>query len=614
MAEVNAAQSLLPAVVFLTAAVVAVPLSKQLKLGAVLGYLIAGVLIGPQLLGLIQDEGTILAFSELGVVFLLFVLGLELSPQRLWVMRKHLFGMGSAQMGLATIVIATAAYFLGFGLGAAVVAGFGLALSSTAFVLQILAERDEVNSDHGRASFSVLLFQDLVAVPVLALIPLFGAQAVNANARPFWQSALLVVAAIVFVIFAGQYLLRPVFRWVASVKVTELFTAVSLLVVLGTAVLMHEVGLSMGLGAFLAGMLLAESEYSHEVEGHIEPFKGLLLGLFFMAVGMNLDLQLLLAKPLLILGIVLGLALLQLGLMWSVGRAFGQSHPSSLLMAALLASGGEFAFVVFKTAKDAALLAADQAAILNVVVALAMALTPLLVIAIQRFNQGLADKKPSREFDEFPNEATKVIIAGFGRVGQIPARILAAQRIPYTVIDPDTETVDSGRKFGGMIYYGDTTRVETLRAAKIEQAQVLILALDDMEQSIRTLRVAKRLNPGIKVIARARNRRHAHKLMDLGVDDPVRETLHSALLMTHMSLVALGLDEATASDRVERFKQVDQKALHDQFLFYDDEAALIQSAEQYRNELSALFDSDLINSDLKSNPDIEPVESAKTAG
>jgi glutathione-regulated potassium-efflux system protein KefB len=592
MADVNAAQSLVPAVVFLASAVVAVPLSKRLKLGAVLGYLIAGVIIGPQVLRLIRDEGTVLAFSELGVVFLLFVLGLELSPKRLWVMRKHLFGMGSAQMGLATLLIAACAYFLGFGKGAALVAGFGLALSSTAFVLQILAERDEVNSDHGRASFSVLLFQDLVAVPVLALIPLFGAQAANAPSRPFWQSALMVISAIVLVIVAGQYLLRPIFRWVARVQVTELFTAVSLLVVLGTAVLMYKVGLSMGLGAFLAGMLLAESEYSHEVEGHIEPFKGLLLGLFFMAVGMNLDLQLLLAKPLLIAAIVLSLALLQLSLMWLVGRAFGQSHPGSLLMAALLASGGEFAFVVFKTAKDAALLTTEQAAILNVVVAIAMAMTPILVIAVQRWNQKIEAQRPTRSFDELPSEAAKVIIAGFGRVGQIPARVLAAQRIPFTVIDPDSETVDSARKFGGMIYYGDTTRVETLRAAKIEQAEVFILALDDMERSIRTARVAKRLNPTLRIIARARNRRHAHKLMDLGIDDPVRETLHSALLMTHMSLRALGLDEAAASDRIERFKHVDHKMLQDQFLFYDDEAALIQSVEQYRNELSTLFDSD----------------------
>jgi glutathione-regulated potassium-efflux system protein KefB len=592
MADANHASALVPAVVFLAAAVIAVPLSKRLKLGAVIGYLLAGILIGPQVLKLITDQATVLAFSELGVVFLLFVLGLELSPQRLWVMRKHLFGMGSAQMVLVTSVIAGVAFFSGWSLAAALIAGFGLALSSTAFALQILAERDEVSSEHGRASFGVLLFQDLIAVPVLALIPLFGAHQAESATRPFWQSALLVVAAVAAVIFAGRYLLRPVFRLVARLKMSELFTAVSLLVVLGTALLMQNVGLSMGLGAFLAGMLLADSEYSHEVEGHIEPFKGLLLGLFFMAVGMNLDLNLLLAKPLLVLGLVAGIALLQMLLMWAVGRFFGQTHPSSLLLAALLASGGEFAFVVFKTAQDATLLDAPTAALLNVVVAVAMGITPLLVLGVQLLSQKMTTATPPRPFDEIQVDAAKVIIAGFGRVGQIPARVLAAQKIPFTVIDPDTNVVDLARRFGGLVYYGDTTRPETLRAAKIEQAEVFILALDDMERSIRTARVVKRLNPTVKIIARARNRRHAHKLMDLGIDDAVRETLHSALQMTHKMLEELGFSPEMAADRVMRFRTLDENALKEQFLFHDDEQALIQSAAQYRDELEALFESD----------------------
>jgi glutathione-regulated potassium-efflux system protein KefB len=592
MADANHAGALVPAVVFLAAAVIAVPLSKRLKLGAVIGYLIAGVLIGPQVFKLITDEATVLAFSELGVVFLLFVLGLELSPQRLWVMRRHLFGMGSAQMVLVTSVIAGVAYFSGWSIAAALIAGFGLALSSTAFALQILAERDEVSSEHGRASFGVLLFQDLIAVPVLALIPLFGAHQISSAARPFWQSALLVIAAVAAVIFAGRYLLRPVFRLVARLKMSELFTAVSLLVVLGTALLMQNVGLSMGLGAFLAGMLLADSEYSHEVEGHIEPFKGLLLGLFFMAVGMNLDLNLLLAKPLLVLGIVAGIAFLQLLLMWAVGRLFGQTHPSSLLLAALLASGGEFAFVVFKTAQDATLLDGPTAALLNVVVAVAMAITPLLVLGVQFISQKMTAATPPRPYDEIQVDAAKVIIAGFGRVGQIPARVLAAQKIPFTVIDPDTNVVDLARRFGGLVHYGDTTRPETLRAAKIEQAEVFILALDDMDRSVRTARVVKRLNPTVKIIARARNRRHAHKLMDLGIDNTVRETLHSALQITHKMLEELGFSAEMAADRVQRFRSLDENALKEQFLFHDDEQALIQSAVQNRVDLEALFESD----------------------
>ncbi len=602
MADAHHASALLPAVVFLSAAVCAVLLSKRLKLGAVIGYLLAGVVIGPQVLGLITDQATVLAFSELGVVFLLFVLGLELSPQRLWVMRRHLFGMGSAQMLLVTGIIAAAAKFAGLSTPAALVAGFGLALSSTAFALQILAERDEVSSEHGRASFGVLLFQDLIAVPVLALIPLFGVQHAAANARPVWQSGALVVAAVAGVIFAGRYLLRPVFRLVARAKMSELFTAVSLLVVLGTALLMQNVGLSMGLGAFLAGMLLADSEYSHEVEGHIEPFKGLLLGLFFMAVGMNLDLQLLMAKPLLILALVAAVAGLQMLLMWLIGRAFGQTHPSALLLAALLASGGEFAFVVFKTAETAGLLDPSNAALLNVVVAVAMAITPLLVLAVHRLGMRL-NAKAQRPFDDIESDAAldlaalgvhskKVVIAGFGRFGQIPARVLAAQKIPFTVIDPDTDVVDLARKFGGTVHYGDTTRSETLRAAKIETAEVLVLALDDMDRSIRTARVAKKLNPTLKIIARARNRRHAHKLMDLGIDDPVRETLHSALVVTHKMLEGLGFSAELATDRVQRFRSLDENALKEQFLFHDDEQALIQSAAQYRTDLEALFEAD----------------------
>jgi len=600
MSDPNHASALVPAVVFLSAAVCAVLLSKRLKLGAVIGYLLAGVVIGPQVLKLITDEQTVLAFSELGVVFLLFVLGLELSPQRLWVMRRHLFGMGSAQMLLVTAVIAIIAKLSGLSTAAAVIAGFGLALSSTAFTLQILAERDEVASEHGRASFGVLLFQDLIAVPVLALIPLFGARHTEASTRPFWQSALLVVAAVAGVIFAGRYLLRPIFRLVARAKMSELFTAVSLLVVLGTALLMQNVGLSMGLGAFLAGMLLADSEYSHEVEGHIEPFKGLLLGLFFMAVGMNLDLHLLLAKPLLIFALVAGLATLQMLLMWGVARAFGQSHPSALLLAALLASGGEFAFVVFKTAETAALLDVETAALLNVVVAVAMGITPLLVLGVHFLSKRLS-VVAARPFDDITSDAAKVIIAGFGRVGQIPARVLAAQKIPFTVIDPDTDAVDFARKFGGHVYYGDTTRPETLRAAKIEQAEVLVLALEDMELSIRTARVAKKLNPTLKIIARARNRRHAHKLMDLGIDDAVRETLHSALMITHKVLEGLGFSSEAAADRVERFRTVDENSLKEQFLFHDDEQALIQSAAQSRTELAALFEADAKNGAIGAN-------------
>jgi glutathione-regulated potassium-efflux system protein KefB len=588
----SATADLLPAVVFLSAAIVAVPFSKRFKLGAVLGYLLAGVIIGPSLLNLIKSPEAILTLSELGVVLLLFILGLELSPAKLWAMRRLLLGLGASQMLLATSVLTAVAMWLGQGFLAALIAGFGLALSSTAFSLQVLAENAELQSPHGRAAFGVLLFQDLLAVPVLALIPLLGVQQAQANQESIWLSVLKVLSAIIFVVAAGRYLLRPVFRMVAASKLPELFTAVSLLVVLGTAFLMQQVGLSMGLGAFIAGILLADSEYSHEVEGHIQPFKGLLLGLFFMAIGMTLDIGLIVERPTLVLGLVAALLALQLALVFGLGRLFGYGNREALLLAALLASGSEFAFVVFKQASDSKLISIELAALLNVSVALAMAATPLLVLGIRHLLQRL-QPQPKRAFDRLDDlESTRVIIAGFGRVGQIPARVLAAQKIPFTVIDPSSEQVDFSRRFGSEAYYGDTSRPDTLRAAKIEQADVLVLALDDPELSIATARVAKRLNPTIKIIARARNRRHAHKLMDLGIDDAVRETLHSAMLMTHKVLCSLGFSESSATARMAQFEKIDAQALKDQYLFHNDEAALIQAASDYRSELERLFESD----------------------
>lgn len=579
------------AVIFLAASVIAVPLSKRARLGAVLGYLVAGVVIGPQVLGVVRDPELVLTFSEVGVVMLLFLLGLELSPQRLWVMRRLLFGLGATQVVLITGLLAGIGVLLGLSMAAALIAGFGLALSSTAFGLQILSERSELTTDHGRAGFGVFLFQDLVAVPVLALIPLLAVGEVVQAARPVWQSVSLVVGSILLVVVAGRFLLRPVFRIVAATKAVEVFTAASLLVVLGTALLMQQVGLSMALGAFLAGILLADSEYRHELESHIQPFKGLLLGLFFMGVGMSLDLQLLAAKPLLVVGLVVGVLGLQLAVMFVAGRLFGYSNRSSLLLAALLASGGEFAFVVFATAQKANLLPADTAALLKVVVALGMGMTPLLVIGIA----ALADRKgkaPARAFDEMPNEKVDVVIAGFGRVGQITGRVLAAQKIPFTVIEPSSEQVEFSRRFGSTVYYGDPARQEILRAARVGEAKVFLLALDDPEHSVRTARVVRRLFPQVRVIARARNRQHVFKLMDLQIDDIERDTLHSSLKMTHRVLEELGLDSQTAADRVARFRVFDEELLKEQHLVYDDESALIQGGQQARKDLEALFEAD----------------------
>lgn len=584
---------LLYAVIFLAATVFVVPLSKRARLGAVLGYLVAGVVIGPHVLKLVADPELVLTFSEIGVVMLLFLLGLELSPQRLWVMRRLLFGLGATQMALVTLLFAAAGLLFGLPPAAAVIAGFGLALSSTAFGVQILAERAELTADHGRASFGVFLFQDLVAVPVLAIIPLLAAGQVVQAPRPVWQSVGMVVGSILLVVVAGRYLLRPVFRMVAATKSVEVFTATSLLVVLGTALLMQKAGLSMGLGAFLAGVLLADSEYRHELESHIEPFKGLLLGLFFMGVGMSLDLKLLGAQPGLLLALVSGVLGLQVAVMWAVGRAFRYSHRASLLLAALLASGGEFAFVVYSTAEKSGLLTSELGNLLNLVVALAMAVTPVLVIALAAMaDRRAARNKPERAFDDIPDERADVVIAGFGRVGQFPGRLLAAQKIGFTVIEPSSEQVDFSRRFGSKLYYGDPARAEILRAARVGDAKVFILALDDPEHSVRVARVVRRLYPQLKIIARARNRQHVFKLMDLGIDEIVRETLHSSLKMSQMMLEEIGFSEQSAAERVERFLNFDEQLLREQHLVYDDESALIQNAAQARLDLEALFEAD----------------------
>ncbi|GMU42880.1 MAG: cation:proton antiporter [Xanthomonadales bacterium] len=584
---------LLYAVIFLAATVFAVPLSKRAQLGAVLGYLVAGVVIGPQALGLVADAELVLTFSEIGVVMLLFLLGLELSPQRLWLMRRLLLGLGATQMGLVTALLAVAGLALGLPLAAALIAAFGLALSSTAFGVQILSERSELTSEHGRGAFGVFLFQDLVAVPALALIPLLAAGEVQSAARPAWQSVGLVIGSILAVVVAGRWLLRPLFRIVANTGLVEVFTATSLLVVLGTALLMQQAGLSMGLGAFLAGVLLADSEYRHELESHIEPFKGLLLGLFFMGVGMALDLRLLAALPLVVAALVVGVLGLQVTVMWAVGRAFRYSQRASLLLAALLASGGEFAFVVFATAEQARLLEPRLAGLLNLVVALSMALTPLLVLGLAALaDRRAAQAAPKRPYDELPGERVDVVIAGFGRVGQIPGRLLAAQRIPYTVIEPSSEQVDFSRRFGNKLYYGDPARPEILRAARVGEAKVFVLALDDPEHSLRVARVLRRLYPQVRVLARARNRQHAFKLMDLGVEDIIRETLLSSLEIARRTLTGIGMSAAEAAERAERFHEFDERLLVEQHLVYDDESALVQSSEDARRELLALFEAD----------------------
>ncbi|WP_110949150.1 monovalent cation:proton antiporter-2 (CPA2) family protein [Pseudomonas bohemica] len=584
------------AVVFLLAAVLTVPLAKRLQLGAVIGYLIAGVIIGPSGLGLIGNPQSVAHISELGVVLLLFIIGLELSPKRLWVMRKSVFGVGLAQVLLTGLVIGTVA-LLGFGqpLNSAVVLGLGLALSSTAFGLQSLAERKELNAPHGRLAFAILLFQDIAAIPLIALVPMLAGGTHDASSSDSLRHGLQVLGGIAVVVVGGRYLLRPVFRVVAKTKLQEVSTATALLVVIGTAWLMDLVGVSMALGAFLAGLLLADSEYRHELEAQIEPFKGLLLGLFFISVGMGANIGLLFSSPITILALTLLLIGLKLPLLFFVGRlAGGLGKQSALRLGLVLAAGGEFAFVVFKIGRDQGLFDASLYDTLVLTITLSMALTPLLLLLLM--SRWLKSKPVTREvpaeYKDIDSDNPRVVIAGMGRMGQIVARILRAQNIPFIALDTSVETIEFTRSFGNVpVFYGDPLRPEILRAAKVDQAEYFVIATDDPDTNIKTAELVRKLYPHLKIIARARNRQHVHRLMDLDAQ-AVRETFYSSLEMTRRTLIGLGLSEAQAAARIDRFKRHDEQVLNRQHLIYDDAAKVMQSALEARTELAELFASD----------------------
>jgi monovalent cation:proton antiporter-2 (CPA2) family protein len=582
-------------VVFLAAAVIAVPLFKKLGMGEVLGYLIAGVLIGPWLLGIISDVDNILHFAELGVVLLLFVIGLELRPSRLWELRRPIFGLGGAQVAVTGLVLGAAGMALGLPTATALVVGLVLSLSSTAFALQILAEKKQLTTHYGRASFAILLFQDLAAIPLLALIPLLSANSFDQA----WSllSAGKAVAVVVIVIAGGRWLLRPFLRLAASATSHEVFIAAALLVVVGTALLVQMAGLSMALGAFLAGVLLADSEYRHELEADIEPFKGLLLGLFFIAVGMAMNLGLVVHRPLAVLGLVAGLMAIKSLLLYGLGRMAKQSHGSAVNLALFISQGGEFAFVLFSAAAGAQVLDKTLADLLIVVVSVSLAATPLLVTLNEKvFKIGHGTDTP-REFDKIEAREHRVIIAGFGRFGQMIARTLRMKKIPFTVLEASFEQVDFVRKFGNKIYFGDASRLDLLRAARADLAEVFVLAIDDIEASIKTAQMVRKHYPHLKIYARARNRIHAYRLMDLGVDRQIRETFLSSIELARDVLMAVGHTEAEANEAVRRFREHDEALLERQHKIYHDEAQLIAAARQGAEELERLFEEDTSSRD-----------------
>jgi monovalent cation:proton antiporter-2 (CPA2) family protein len=577
--------------IFLAAAVVAIPIFRRFKLGSVLGYLAAGIIIGPGCFGLISRIDSTLHIAEFGIVLLMFVIGLELQPSRLWVLRKPILGLGLAQVVVTTAVIGAAAHLvLDEPWRSSLVIGFGLSMSSTALALQLLAERGQLNSQYGRSAFSVLLFQDVAVMPALALLPLLAAAAARPSAPSGLWLVVKLVAVLAAVVAGGRYVLRPMLRIVAETRVTEAFTAAGLLVVIGTALLVSQVGLSMSLGAFLAGVLLADSEFRHELEANIEPFKGLLLGLFFITVGMSANLNLVREKPLQILGLTLGFMLLKVGILWGIGLLSRHSTRASRGLAFSLPSGGEFAFVLFGLAATLGIMDTETAELLVLVVTASMVLSPLLLALHDAlFKTAETDGRP---FDTPVELYPKVIIAGFGRFGQIVGRILRAKDIAFTALEASQTQVDFLRRFGNQIFYGDASRLELLRAAHAENAEVFVVAIDDVEASVRTVEVIRKHFPHLTILARARNRQHAFRLLDLGVQYHIRETLGSSLELSEEVLKALGLSKLKAHETVQRFRAHDEESLLRQQAVKDDEKKLIQTGQESAEQLLHLFETD----------------------
>lgn len=588
---------MLEVTIFLIAAVVAVPLFRLLGFGAVLGYLAAGVLIGPSALGLIDDVDSILQMAKIGVVLLLFLVGLELAPRRLWVMRRSIFGLGLLGVTACALPFALIAWGL-FGLSwqAALIVGPGLAFSSTAFAMQALAERNELATAHGRGAFAMLLFKYLALLPLLAAIPLLAGDDAELGAAGIALAALKTAGVLVGIIVGGHFLLRPVFRTVAHMGARETFTATALLVVLGVSLLVEWSGLPMALGAFLAGVLLADSEYRHEIHVSIEPFKGLLLGLFFIAVGMSADLRLLADIPGVILGLTAAVLAAKLIIIYGVARATGMGDHSARALSAVMPQGGELAFVLFSTAAAFGLLSTMAADVLVAVVTLTMAATPLTIIV----NRQLLDRwleAPSqddtRPFDTVDDdEKPRVLVCGFGRFGQTVARILHSAHIPFTALDANPVQVDFIRRYGHRIFYGDPSRVDLLRSAGAEQAEAIILALDDVEASMRTAEHLRRHFPQVPVYARALNRQHAWRLMDLECTVIVRETLAGSLDMGDQLLQRFGWAPDEAAEAMAHFRRHDEEELRKYYAIHQEEGSRCPSDKEIADELEGLFASD----------------------
>jgi len=551
----DASHGLVEILLLLIAAVLVVPVFLRLGLGSVLGYLAAGALIGPWGLGLIGDVEDIRHIAEFGVVFLLFVIGVELKPARLWAMRRQVFGLGTAQVVITAGLIMAVVWLFGIDLRTTVIIGFGLALSSTAFGLQILNERGELGSPHGRVAFSILLLQDLAVVPLLALVSLLADDTGLARGLEF--AVLDAVLAVGAVILVGRFLLTPLLQAVASSRTRELFIAAALVAVLGTAWLMEKAGLSLALGAFLAGLMLAESHYRHQVIADIEPFRGILLGLFFMSVGMGVDLGLLLEEALLVSGLVIGLMALKAAVLWSLVRLSGEGTANATRVAGLLSQSGEFGFVLFGLASVSGLLEGRLFQLLTLVIALTMALTPLAVLISERLSRRLHGDEPTHDVStaHIESDQPHIIIAGFGRVGRRIARLLHRGGVPFLAIERDTVRVMEGRREGLPVFFGDASHVDVLHAAGIDRARLLVCSLDQPLAAIRLVRQLHENHPDLPIHARGRDRLHCDELRKAGATEVVSETLEASLQLGSGVLRSAGLPEDTIEELVEGLRR-----------------------------------------------------------
>jgi glutathione-regulated potassium-efflux system ancillary protein KefC len=590
---------LLNALIYLAAAVVAVPIAKRLGLGAVLGYLLAGIAIGPWGLGFISGVQDILHFSEFGVVLLLFLIGLELDPKRLWSMRRSIFGWGGAQVGAVAGMLFAAGIAYGMDWKVSLIAALGLSLSSTAVALSTLQERNLMSTPAGSAAFSILLFQDIAAIPMIAIVPLLGGAAGGKVLE--WLDVLKVIGVIGVLFFGGHYLIRPVLRLIAKTDMREIFTAFALLLVIAIGLLMQSVGMSMALGTFLAGVLLAESEYRHALEADLEPFKGLLLGLFFIAVGMSMDFGVLLRQPLLVAGMLAAFLAIKIGVLYGVARSIGIPRGQQSFFAFLLSQGGEFAFVVFGAAAAAKVFSQEVASLLAVVVALSMAVTPVLLLLYDKVIEPRfqAVKRPA---DTIEAQDNAVIIAGFGRFGQIVGRLLRANRIGLTVLDHDPDNIDLLRKFGFKVFYGDATRIDLLHTAGAAKARALVVAIDDVDDSLELVDAVKREFPHLKILARARNVTHYYELMDRGVTIIEREIFESSLMLGRHVLHELGFGSFQSRQAAMKFRAHNIKTLHAFYPFYKDQQQFISLSAKARKELEEMFarDAEALRSERRS--------------